>query len=249
MTSACGRAGELLALLCQPAELEGTIALPEDLTILGLDSGERHAVTGSDYGGVRVGAFMGARLLAETTGRSGPLANLTPAEFESLARRLPDTMRGADFLAAYGETGDPVTRVDPARTYAVRQPTAHPVYEHFRVRTFAELLKAPASLGRDQRLGELMYQSHASYSACGLGSAATDALVETVRRSRIPGLFGAKITGGGSGGTVAVLGRRGSPIEALVDECAPALGRRPRVFLGSSPGAAAFGVLRLGVLA
>jgi L-arabinokinase len=250
MTSACGRAGELLALLCQPAELEGTIALPSDLIIVGLDSGERHAVSGSDYGGVRVGAFMGARILAAATGRTGPLANVTPAEFEAgLGRLLPETILGADFLAAYGETGDPVTRVDPARTYAVRQPTAHPVYEHFRVRKFAELLKSPSSEPRDELLGALMYESHASYSACGLGSAATDALVDVVRRKRTAGFFGAKITGGGSGGTVAVLGRRGAPVEALVDECSRTLGRRPAVFSGSSPGAAAFGFLRLGALA
>ena len=54
-----------------------------------------------------------------------------------------------------------------------------------------------------------MYESHASYSACGLGSKGTDLLVELVRAAGVErGLFGAKITGGGSGGTVAVLGRR-----------------------------------------
>lgn len=38
-------------------------------------------------------------------------------------------------------------------------------------------------LGREQleTLGELMYQSHASYSRCGLGSEGTDRLVELVR--------------------------------------------------------------------
>ena len=57
-------------------------------------------------------------------------------------------------------------------------------------------------------MGELMYGSHASYSACGLGSDGTDLLVELVRQAGpAAGLFGAKITGGGSGGTVAILGR------------------------------------------
>ena len=49
-------------------------------------------------------------------------------------------MRGDEFLARYGGTTDKVTRVDPDRTYAVRQPTAHPIHEHARVRRFAELL-------------------------------------------------------------------------------------------------------------
>ena len=59
------------------------------------------------------------------------------------------------------------------------------------------------------QLGALMYESHASYGRCGLGSQGTDRLVELVRaEGPAAGLYGARITGGGSGGTVAVLGRR-----------------------------------------
>ena len=51
-------------------------------------------------------------------------------------------------------------------------------------------------------------QSHASYSRCGLGSHGTDRIVALVRaelaaavaRGEEPALYGAKITGGGSGG-------------------------------------------------
>ena len=58
-------------------------------------------------------------------------------------------------------------------------------------------------------MGRLMYESHASYSACGLGSTGTDLIVDLVKSAGADqGLFGAKITGGGSGGTVAVLGNR-----------------------------------------
>ena len=54
-----------------------------------------------------------------------------------------------------------------------------------------------------------MYQSHESYSACGLNSEGPDLLVKLVRAAGPgQGLYGAKITGGGSGGTVAVLGQR-----------------------------------------
>lgn len=109
-------------------------------------------------------------------------------------------MKGADFLERYGGTTDPVTRVEPGRTYTVRVAAAHAVYEHFRVRTFAELLGgAVTSEGRRLLLGELMYQSHASYSACGLGSEGTDRLVELVKEAGpARGLHGAKITGGGA---------------------------------------------------
>jgi galactokinase len=54
-------------------------------------------------------------------------------------------------------------------------------------------------------LGELMYLSHASYSLCGLGHPRTDELVEMVKSQKGNGVYGAKITGGGSGGTVCVL--------------------------------------------
>ena len=55
----------------------------------------------------------------------------------------------------------------------------------------------------------------------------------------------ALITGGGSGGTVAVLGRRGADIGHIADAYAAETGLPPRVFSGSSPGAAGFH-LRLG---
>jgi len=265
MTAAAGQSDELLALLCQPAELLGNVALPHELEVWGLDSGIRHAVSGSDYTGVRVGAFMGARIIADILGHrvspvaagrvsiddeesGGYLANLPPSVFEtSLAPRLPESLRGAEFLARYKGTTDPVTRVNPDRTYAVRKPTAHPVHENFRVRAFAELLSPPLSERRRELLGELMYASHASYSACGLGSERTDLLVDLVREAGpARGFYGAKITGVGSGGTVAVLGRRGAYIGAIAEAFAARTTHRPRVFSGSSPGGMAFGHLRLG---
>ena len=162
--------------------------------------------------------------------------------------RLPERLTGGDFLARFAGTTDAVTRVEPERSYAVRQPTAHPIYEHFRVRAFAELLTAEASERRRQLLGELMYQSHASYSACGLGSAGTDLLVRLVREAGpARGLYGAKITGGGSGGTVAVIGCADAQanVMKIAERYAAETGHAPQVFSGSSPGAAAFGHLRV----
>jgi galactokinase len=85
----------------------------------------------------------------------------------------------------------------------------------------------------------LMYESHASYVACGLGSPGTDRLVELVRsEGPAAGLYGARITGGGSGGTVAILTRAGtdSTITEIAREYARLTGRKPFVFRGSSPG-------------
>ncbi len=267
MASACGEQGKLLALLCQPAEVQETIMLPPDLAVWGLDSGVRHSVGGGDYGAVRTGAFIGYRMIAELAGlavatntEDAPLrvddhrwhnylANVTPSEFAGLyAAHLPKEIEGAEFLARFSGLTDAATRVDPQRTYAVRQPTAHAIEEHFRVRAFAGLLRSEAGVRRDELLGELMYQSHESYGRCGLGSEGTDALVRLVREAGTSaGLYGAKITGGGSGGTVAILAQRDSQI--AINQVAEAYrqltNHRPYVFAGSSPGSAAFGFVRL----
>ena len=88
----------------------------------------------------------------------------TADEFEQrFARHLPETMTGAEFLARYGGTSDSVTKVEPDRTYAIRAPARHPIYENFRVRRFAELLQRPGKLSQNEKitLGKLMYESHA----------------------------------------------------------------------------------------
>jgi L-arabinokinase len=157
-------------------------------------------------------------------------------------------MSGAEFLSTYGGTTDHVTKVDHQRDYAVRTPTAHAVYESHRVRQYGQLIEIAPSESRREALGELMYQSHASYSACGLGSSKTDRLVELVLEAGpSKGLFGARITGGGSGGTVAVLGRRGADpaIAEVTARFAEETGYQPYLFAGSSPGSAAVGCVRL----
>lgn len=252
MTSACGEADSLMALLCQPAELQPPVPVPEEISFWGMDSGERHTVSGSDYGAVRTGAFMGYRILSADGDRwNGYLANVSPGEFEhELQSRLPDAISGAEFLARYSGTSDTVTRVQPDRNYKIRQPTAHPIYENDRVKTFRKLLRTPGSEEQWTSLGELMYESHASYSACGLGSPGTDLIVKLVREEgRSRGLYGARITGGGSGGTVAILGRTdaGPAVARVAAKYEGMTGHRPHVFSGSSAGASSFGTLTVDI--
>jgi L-arabinokinase len=209
MTSACGERDRLLAILCQPGELQGTISLPNELAIWGIDSGIRHSVAGADYGTVRTAAFMGYRIITEIGADpkwNGYLANITPEEFDKhFAAHLPAQMSGADFLDRYRSITDSVTSVDPHRSYPVLAATRHPVYENARVVRFAEILTNwEGRKDQANTLGELMYQSHLSYSTCGLGSDGTDELVRLAQEEN--DVYGAKITGGGSGGTVAVIG-------------------------------------------
>jgi L-arabinokinase len=99
-------------------------------------------------------------------------------------------------------------------------------------------------------LGELLYQSHESYTACGLGSRGTDLIVNLVRaEGPSKGIYGARITGGGSGGTVAVLGRSDAhpAVVRIIEAYEKIIGYRPYVFSGSSDGAAKFGCETLSV--
>jgi galactokinase len=257
MTSACGRAGHLLRLRCRPATIEGYVAIPDGYRFYGIDSGIRHAVTGADYGTVRTAAFMGYRIIADIaripTKRAGSrvlaadyawggyLAALLPNEFQSLYEpHLPEQMLGADFLERYGGITDTVTTVDPSRSYPVRVATGHPVYENARVERFATLMESLAeSTVHAREMGRLMRASHESYSSCGLGSEGNDRLVAMVGEAgEDRGMFGAKITGGGSGGTVAILGSvdAESEVRALAARYSAETGRAAEVFAGSGPG-------------
>jgi L-arabinokinase len=263
MTSACGESDRLLRLRCQPGTIEGYSEVPRGFRFYGIDSGVRHAVTGADYGTVRAAAFMGYRMIADAAGLAsrrdgarvvvddprwnGYLANVAPREYEERYRdRLPERMSGAEFLERYHGTTDRVTRVDADRSYPVQSATAHPIYEQARVERFAELLDGLATTpGAAIELGRLMYDSHASYSACGLGSDGTDRLVEMVAAAGASsGLYGAKITGGGSGGTVAILATDAAEttVRDIAARYAAESRRVAEVFAESGPGAAQIGV-------
>jgi L-arabinokinase len=262
MASACGRRDHLLRLRCQPATIEGHVAIPSGFRFYGIDSGIRHAVTGTDYGTVRTAAFMGYRMIAEMAGFAverdgdvmrvhddlwnGYLANISAAHFaEHFESALPEQMLGADFLAQFGGITDPVTHVRPERMYPVCVATAHPIRENARVELFAELLgQLNESSGAAMEMGHLMFASHASYGACGLGSVGTDRLVAMVAEAGArSGVYGAKITGGGSGGTVAILGTDSAEqtVRDIAARYERETGLRAEVFAGSGAGMAEIG--------
>jgi L-arabinokinase len=227
-----GKHGTLLPITCQPDILHPLLALPKGVHLVGIDSGVRHSVGGASYGDVRTAAFMGYSIIAQlletkvevleafrATGDSsklpygGYLANISPSDYEMRYRSaLPDRIYGRDFIARYKVSTDTVTTIDPAKEYRVKVATRHPIYENYRTSLYRMLLERLSGEDADRKtilwqLGELMYLCHASYNACHLGSSATDELVERVkiRQKKGHGVYGAKITGGGSGGTVVVL--------------------------------------------
>jgi L-arabinokinase len=265
VTSCLGEAGTLLRLVCQPHELQPSLPLPAGVRVLGINSNVKHSVGGGAYGRTRCAAFMGhtiildkMRRMGQAAGREltadpmrGYLANLDPDDYKRLFRSsLPETIRGKDFLDHFGMTADTVTRVEPDTEYPVQHAVDHHVLEARRVQRFVEFLEQAAAENVDarqrgstlDRAGHLMYASHLSYTNDAmLGAPECDLLVDLVRKREPAGLYGAKITGGGSGGTVAVLCRTGENADAAIADIMADYQRRtgktPDALAGSSCGA------------
>jgi L-arabinokinase len=242
------------------------------MRIWGIDSGVRHSVAGIEYEAARAATFMGYALICDwenlpvrydDTGAlprytdprwNGYLANLDLATYRArYENRLPQQMLGADFSAKYSTHLDPFTPVRPQGVYPVRACMRYAVEENYRVNLFVELLtnkREPLTPRTLTLLGELMYEAHQGYTECGLGSGATDRLVNLVRaEGAAHELYGAKITGGGAGGTVAILGTQSVESERafqrVVARFHEETGRTPYIFEGSSIGADQFGILEL----
>jgi galactokinase len=252
-----GRQGCLTHILCRPGEVKGEVEIPPGTGFVGINSMVRHSVAGSPYSDTRIGAFMGKKIVNDVRARTGRaaldyLTELSTQELrDQYAPEIPEQLLGSEFLARHKTHDDPVTKISPDATYRVAGPTRHPVEENERVLQFMEALRAAkdGDEGALMMAGECMYGAHDSYrNNCRLSTEEVDFLVDTVRqRGAKSGLYGAKITGGGTGGTVAVFGK----LEALakhIPEIAVEYSRRigvmPDIFEGTSPGAVEFGARR-----
>jgi galactokinase len=252
-----GERDHVMPLLCQPCRPHPLVRLPPELEVRAIDSGVRHSIAGLACETARAAAFMAYKMICDweqlqvtrdaasfiprwTDPRwNGYLSNLSPSVFRSrFENRLPEFLSGATYLLNRGTHGDPVTPVRPEVIYPIRAAARYAVEEHQRVRLFIELTRAATDF---KLMGELMYQSHYAYTECGLGCEATDTIVELARSA---GLYGAKMTGGGAGGTVAILCPKKSDqaFARVVQRYADHSGITPYVFEGSSPGADRHGV-------
>jgi len=264
-----GEAGSLLRMVCQPHTLQPALKFPPGIRAVGINSNVKHSVGGGMYGKTRCAAFMGhaiilakMREMGQAAGKelvsdpiSGYLANLNPDDYKTYFRSyLPEQLSGQEFLQKFSGTIDKATQVDATQSYHVQQATDHHVLEARRVWHFVQYLKEAAVLPADlplrrlalDKAGHLMYASHISYTKDALlGAEECDLLVAMVRRRERAGLYGAKITGGGSGGTVAVLCDQSETADAalaeIMAEYHTKTGHKPEAFLGTSPGAWAAG--------
>ncbi len=145
------------------------MAIPEDVAILVVDSGERRSIADSPY-------------------------RLRRQECERAAARLGCPLGRAD-VGALSRLLDPV----------LARRARHVVTEGRRVDEVARALDA----GDPATAGELLVASHRSLADDFECSTPTvDALVADVRAQ--PGVWGARMTGGGFGGSVVALCRPGA---------------------------------------
>lgn len=263
-----GKKGHVMPLVCQPCNPEPLITLPEELEVWGIDSGVSHQVAGIEYEAARAAAFMGYKMICDfekipvTLDTSsdlphytdpvwnGYLANVARSVFyEKYERLLPEKINSTDYLEKYHVHVDPFTPLKEKVTYNVKANTRYAVEENQRVQLFSELSRGASAAPSERAfglMGELMYQSHYAYTECGLGAKATDFLVNLCRTEGIEnGIYGAKITGGGAGGTVAILARKsaGPTIQRIFKAYSEAKLGEPYLFEGSSEGADSYGIV------
>jgi L-arabinokinase len=250
-----GEAHTLTEVQCKPCSLAGAIRLPDNVALIGVECGVVHADAQLKYARVRTATFMGRALIDRIIQHDGSsrlqwdgyLSSISASDFvERFRDRIPTKLKGREYLDRFGETEDTLTQIEPGFVYKIRSRTEHHIYEHARACQFAESLSR-ASRNRDDRAlrtaGELMYASHWSYGQrCGLGSIETDLLVNLIREHGSDDeIFGAKITGMGCGGVVAVLMRTGNRAAAAVDaaikQYQARTGRTATILQRSIPGA------------
>ncbi len=266
-----GDEGHVLPLLCQPCLPYPLVRLPDQVTVWGIDSGVSHMVSGVEYEASRAASFMGYKLICDLEGLpvrfdasgkiprfadprwNGYFSDIDASLFRSrYEAELPEFMTSSEYLALAREHVDPFSTLHDGVRYRVRACTRYAIEENLRIRTFVALAGGSAGVGSDEAfriMGELMYQSNWAYTECGLGCPAIDQILELVREAGSRnGLYGAKVSGGGAGGTVVVLGLK-TAAESFFDvvrQYAAARGFEPYVFEGSSAGADRFGTRVVG---
>ncbi len=241
LTQQIGPPHALLPILCQPGHVSAPVFLPEGVHLVWLDTDVAQPEENSIYQQIKTAAFMGYSMMALSDGvfpheldrarrtgnreellYNGYLANITPTEFESRYKWLPPYVKGSVFLEKSGLLIDPTLTVEPETVYPIVQAMRHPMYENVRCQYFSLLLQHLPPITEAERrekslqqLGNWLFQSHDSYKACGLSHPKADALVQQVKSLAGQGVYGARITDRGAGGSVCVLCEGEKGLEAV----------------------------------
>lgn len=233
LASAFGRPGHLLPIVCRPDILLEAIRLPENIAVVGWAGSVRSDEASAPFVQARTAAFMGKKIFETRGGQTFEHSSeIAPSTFVLHGDEfVPDRMTGREFEEKFGKTDDPCTTVDPETTYRVRSCLHFPIAENFRCQLAASLLRNFASPSGRKTLtlvGELMLQSHVGYTHIGLGSAECDKMVDAAMQlGPEKGIYGARISSGGAGGTVVVLAEKTSlpRLQKLADQLKTGVGK------------------------
>jgi len=208
----------------QPFRLVGQVPLPSDLKILAMDTAIRADNAGKTLNDLHVASAMGFVIIntiyrdlgRQHTPLQGYLANTSPLLYRQYFRALlPRRLRGSDFLRTYGVLPENVSPLlDPAAMYRVRTAVDHLIAEHEHAEQFLQAIEelADGEEGEERlrtmhRAGRLLLASHHSYRLrLELSCPQADWLVDRLMdHGPERGIFGARITACGGGGTVTAL--------------------------------------------
>ncbi|MCG9126540.1 hypothetical protein JT359_02960 [Candidatus Poribacteria bacterium] len=257
LTTTLGTQGKILSILCQPDQILESIEIPYQVSFIGIHTKIPRSTKSSAYIDTRTATFMGLRIIKEKLKwnklDNNYLCNITVQEFQQHCLPiLPNEMKGSDFLEEYNCIDDKVTEVNPDKIYKVKDRVKHPIYENERVKQFIKAIKNTIKYPNDAtkyltEAGTLMYESNDSYrDLAGLGSQEIDGLINIAKKiGENAGIYGAKITGGGGGGTVALLcyGDVSMALTQIISAYKLAWGIETDIFVGSTTGASEFGHL------
>jgi L-arabinokinase len=221
----------------QPHERMGEVPLPSDVQVLALDTGVRYTSAAATLDELRIAGAMGFRII-ETIYRDlgqphtplhGYLANTSPLLYRQYFRTLlPRRMRAADFIRTYGPLPESAGPLDGAAFYRVRTAVDHIIAEHEHAEQFLQAMEELDGGAADeperqrtlQRAGRLLLASHHSYRLrLDLSCREADWLVDKLMEAGPDkGIYGARITACGGGGTVMALLQRSSvAADAILD--------------------------------
>jgi len=174
--------------------VQGEVQIPHGTGFVGINSMIRHSVAANPYSDVRIGAFMGKKIINDIRARTGRgaldyLTELSLEEFRSqYASEMPEEFLGSKFLAQHKTHDDPVTKIQPDATYRVVGSDAASHRGERAGTAFSWRRCTRRSMARKKSLvaaGECMYGAHEGYrDNCRLSTDEVDFLVESVRKTR-----------------------------------------------------------------
>jgi len=254
------RGGSVTQVRMDPCSAAGHLRLPDDLVFVGVDCGMVADDIAARHHQVRVSVMMGQTLIDRIIRHDGLtdlqwdglLSRISISDFvERFRDRIPTKITGRAFLEKFSDAVSADHAIEPNVVYRVRSRTEHHIYEHDRAMKLGECIARMLRTTHQKALedaAELLHASQWSYGQrCGIGSVATDTLVQAIRkRAESAEIYGAKITGSGCGGVVAVLMRSTEQAYAALQDAMDAYqshtGHTPTMLKGSGNGVLANGV-------